>query len=172
MNTISKLVTNNTAWLVLMISALALEFIALVFQYVMNLAPCIMCVYQRVALFSILLAGLVGYFSCSYKLGRLLAFVLWAIGAIWGLLIAIEHVDMQNAAFSLFFTCEFIPNFPTWAPLHEWIPFLFEATGDCSDINWQFLGYSMPQWMIVVYAIYTAFFAVIFGARILNLKQL
>lgn len=172
MNTINQLATKNKAWLALMISALALECCALIFQFVMHLEPCIMCVYQRVAIFSIVLAGIVGYFACQYKVGRLLAFAFWAIGAIWGLIIAIEHVDMQGAAFSLFFSCEFIPNFPTWAPLHEWIPFLFEATGDCSDINWQFLGYSMPQWMIVVYAIYTAAFAVIFGSRIINLKQL
>lgn len=171
-NFISTLANKPKAWLLLAISALGLEFCALYFQYIMDLAPCIMCIYQRVAIFSIFFAGLFGYFTCQHIIGRLLSYTLWAVGAIWGLLIAIEHVDMQGAAFSLFFSCEIIPNFPSWAPLHEWLPFLFEATGDCGDINWQFLEYSMPQWMILVYSLYTAALAFIIGTRVINLKKL
>ena len=169
---IITLANQPKAWLILAMSALALELCALYFQYMMDLAPCIMCIYQRVAIFAILAAGILGYFSCQYLITRLIAYGLWATGAIWGLIIAIEHVDMQGATFSLFFSCEFIPNFPSWAPLHEWLPWLFEATGDCSDINWQFLGYSMPQWMIVVYGTYTAILAFVIGARIINIKKL
>ncbi|MGB0937962.1 MAG: disulfide bond formation protein DsbB [Colwellia sp.] len=147
-----NLTTNSNAWLLLALSALALELTALFFQYGMGLEPCIMCVYQRVALAGIGMAGLIGYFACKFLLARLIVYIFWGIGAFWGLLIAIEHVEMQASSGSLFFTCEFIPNFPSWAPLHEWLPFLFEATGDCGEISWSFLGYSMPQWMIVVYA--------------------
>ena len=67
--------------------------------------------------------------------------------------------------------CEFIPNFPTWAPLHEWIPFLFEATGDCGDISWQFLNYSMTQWMIVVYALFSVIFAAVLINRLASAKK-
>lgn len=169
---ISALANNPKAWLILAISALSLELCALYFQYIMDLAPCIMCIYQRVAILAVFFAGLIGYFTCQHLIGRLLAYSLWAVGAIWGLIIAIEHVDMQGAAFSLFFSCDIIPNFPTWAPLHEWLPFFFEATGDCGDINWQFLGYSMPQWMILIYSLYTALFFVVIGARVINLKRL
>ena len=170
-NKISRLSTEPKAWLFLSMSALALELCALFFQYVMDLPPCIMCIYQRVAILAIFFAGVVGYFSCHSLFGRLTAFSLWGLGGIWGLLIAIEHVEMQGAAFSLFFTCELIPNFPSWAPLHEWLPFLFEATGDCGDINWQFLGYSMPQWMIVVYTLYTLILSLVFTASVIKFKK-
>jgi disulfide bond formation protein DsbB len=150
-----NLISNPNAWLLLALSAFALELTALFFQYVMGLEPCIMCIYQRVAMAGIGFAGLIGYFACKSLIARLLAYAFWGVGAIWGLLIAIEHVEMQTSSGSLFFSCEFIPNFPSWAPLHEWIPFLFEATGDCGEISWSFLGYSMPQWMIVVYAGFT-----------------
>ncbi len=171
MNFLSNLTEQPRAWLILALSALALELVALYFQYVMGLAPCIMCIYQRVAIWAIFFAGMVGVIGCKFILTRLLAYVLWGTGSIWGLLLAIEHVEMQSATFSLFFSCEFIPNFPSWAPLHQWIPALFEATGDCGKISWEFLGYSMPQWMIVVYAVYAAVFALVLGARLVDKKM-
>lgn len=172
MNFLSQLTEQKYAWGLLALSAFVLELTALYFQYVMHLAPCIMCIYQRVAIIAIMLAGLIGFYGKENCFARLPAFVLWATGAIWGLFIAIEHVDMQKNSGSLFYSCEFIPNFPTWAPLHEWLPFLFEATGDCGEIAWQFLGYSMPQWMIVVYACYTLLFTVVLTCRLIVKKTI
>jgi len=172
MKFISDLNTKPTPWLLLALSALGLELCALFFQYFMDLAPCIMCVYQRLAIASIILAGIVGFIGHNFLLTRLVAYGLWATGAIWGLLIALEHVEMQANNDSLFFSCEFIPNFPSWAPLHQWLPAVFEATGDCGDINWQFLGYSMPQWMVIVYAAYTAAFVLVVAARFIHVKKL
>ena len=171
MKFISDLSTNKNAWLLLALSALGLEFAALFFQYVLELKPCIMCIYQRVAIWAIFFAGVIGYFGHQWVLTRILSYALWGTGAIWGLLIALEHVEMQTSAMSFLFGCEFVPNFPEWAPLHEWLPALFAATGDCGDINWQFLGYSMPQWMIVVYGVYSALFAVILLGRLGHQKM-
>lgn len=171
MNFLSNLTQQSRPWLLLALSALVLELTALYFQYAMDLAPCIMCIYQRVAIFAIFFAGVIGSIGFNFVLARMIAYGLWATGSIWGLLIAIEHVDMQSAKFSLFFSCEFIPNFPSWAPLHQWLPALFEATGDCGKISWEFLGYSMPQWMIVVYGTYAAVFALILSARLIQTKM-
>jgi len=169
---ISNLALDSRAWLLLALSALGLEASALYFQYIMDLKPCIMCVYQRLAIAAIFFAGLLGYLAPQQLMIRLISFGVWGIGAIWGLVIALEHVEMQSSTMSLFFTCDFIPNFPTWAPLHEWIPFLFEASGDCGEISWQFLSYSMPQWMVFVYSSYFATFALILGARIFIAKNI
>lgn len=172
MKFLSDLTINSKPWLLLALSALALELCALFFQYVMDLAPCIMCVYQRVAVCAIILAGFIGFAGCRFLLARVIAYALWGVGAIWGLIIALEHVEIQANSGSLFFSCEYIPNFPTWAPLHEWIPFLFEATGDCGEISWQFLGYSMPQWMVVVYAAYSLAFAIVIVNRLIHAKNM
>lgn len=171
-NYLSQITTNQKPWLLLALSALGLELSALFFQYVLDLAPCIMCVYQRLAILAILMAGTVGSIGHKNLLARFVAYILWGIGSIWGLIIALEHVEMQENSGSLFFSCEFIPNFPSWAPIHEWIPFLFEATGDCGEISWQFLGYSMPQWMIVVYALYAIAFSIILINRLVCAKKI
>jgi len=172
LNILSKLSTNQRPWLILALSAFSLELCALFFQYAMDLKPCIMCVYQRAAIWAIFFAGVVGYFGYNFIIGRIVAYILWGTGAIWGLIIALEHVEIQSSTLSFLYSCELVPNFPIWAPLHEWIPFLFEATGDCGDINWQFFGYTMPQWMIVVYGAYTVLLAVIVLARLIGAKKL
>ncbi len=168
----SNLTTNRSAWLLLAISAFTIELCALFFQYVMDLKPCIMCVYQRLAIAAIFTAGLIGFLACKSTIVRLVAYALACTGSLWGLIIAIEHVDMQNNTGSLFFSCEFIPNFPSWAPLHEWIPFLFEATGDCAKISWTFLSYSMPQWMVAIYALYSAVLIFLVLNRLLFAKKI
>ncbi len=42
------------------LTAFILELVALWFQHVMLLQPCVMCIYERCALFGIMGAGLVG----------------------------------------------------------------------------------------------------------------
>ena len=158
MNFLTGLTTNNNAWRLLALSALILQCVALVFQYGFNLEPCIMCVYQRVAIWSIFAGGLIASFNSHLFLSRLLAYSLWGVGAIWGMLIAFEHVEIQSPEASLFYICEYIPNFPDWAPLHEWLPALFEVTGSCLDVDWQFLGFSMSQWMILIFLTYSVIF--------------
>jgi|TARA_B110000908_G_scaffold171736_1_gene235628 disulfide bond formation protein DsbB len=167
---LSELSTKPWPWLLLAISALFLELCALFFQYYMGLAPCIMCIYQRVALWGIFLAGIIGYLGHQFTWTRILAYLSWATGAIWGLLIAIEHVTIQSSN-SLFYSCEYVPNFPEWLPLHLWLPWLFEATGDCGDINWQFFGHSMPQIMIVTFTFYTMLLAFILITRLYGTRK-
>lgn len=156
---------SKLAWGLLFASALILEIIALYFQHAMDLRPCIMCIYQRTAVFGVMFFAL-PVALLNNLITRVLGFVGWGVSAIWGLMIAIEHVDIQTAANPFFATCEFVPNFPTWAPLHEWLPNIFAATGDCGDLNWSFMDMSMPQWMIVIFAIYAAIWAVVLTSRL------
>lgn len=171
MKFLSDLTTSSRPWQLLAISALGLELAALYFQYILDLAPCIMCVYQRAALWGIFFAGVIGATGSGNVFARIISYGLWGTGAVWGLIIALEHVEMQTSEFSFLFSCGIVPNFPTWAPLHEWIPFLFEASGDCGKIDWQFLSYSMPQWMVVVYGVYTAVLAIVLLGRIAHAKM-
>ncbi|WP_051275332.1 disulfide bond formation protein DsbB [Aestuariibacter salexigens] len=159
------------SWLLLFLSSLALVLTALYFQYSMGLEPCIMCIYQRVATIAIGVAALLPLFS-NNTITRLLAFIGWGVSAIWGFFIAREHVDMLGASNPFFVTCDIVPNFPDWLLLHEWLPSMFAATGDCGEIDWVFAGLAMPEWMVVVFAIYSVLFISVLGARLLSAKKL
>lgn len=85
----------RTGWLLLVISALALEGTALYFQYGMELQPCVMCIYERVALFGIAFAGIVGLIAPRFLVFRLLALLIAFFSTVKGLLISLKHVDYQ-----------------------------------------------------------------------------
>ncbi|MCF2946624.1 disulfide bond formation protein DsbB [Paraglaciecola aquimarina] len=168
---LAKLVEKKAAWALLFGSCLSLELAALYFQYGMQLAPCIMCIYQRTAVIGIMFSAIPPLIY-NIMVTRFIAYITWGVSTIWGLIIAIEHVDIQTAVNPFFASCEFVPNFPSWAPLHEWLPAIFEASGDCGDIDWQFMDMSMPQWMIVVFAIYSGIFGLVLLTRLWLKKRL
>lgn len=161
-----NLAQQRKPWLLLAASAFTLEICALYFQHVMKLDPCVMCIYERIPVLGIMFAGLLGATFPENIAIRFSAFLGWAVSAVWGLLLAIEHTNYQINP-SPFETCDFLPNFPSWAPLHEWLPWLFNPTGDCADIVWQFFGYSMPQWLIVSFAVYYAIFVFVIVSTLL-----
>lgn len=148
---VTRFAHSRASWLVLSGTALCLEGAALYFQYIMKLDPCVMCIYQRLALFGILVAGLIGITAPKYLIIRVLGAIGWVISATWGLKLALALVDMQNNP-SVFSTCSFLPNFPAWMPLHEWFPWFMLPTGMCTDIPWQFMGVTMAEWMVVIFS--------------------
>ena len=167
---LQNLPQKRVAWLLLAASALILELCALYFQHVLNLAPCVMCVYERLVIVGLLFAGLLGAIAPKNRGIALVAFSLWAYSAVRGLLLAIEHVNYQLHP-SPFVTCDFFPNFPSWAPLHQWMPWMFNPTGDCSDVSWTMLGYSMPQWLIFAFALYIIAFVLVTISLLLPRKN-
>ncbi|MDP2562202.1 disulfide bond formation protein DsbB [Psychrobium sp. 1_MG-2023] len=154
LNYLNNMTTQRLPWLVLAAIAIVFEVIALYFQYGMGLGPCVMCIYQRTAILGIAIAGLIGSIAPQYFIIRLAGFSIWGYSTIKGLLIALEHVDIQINP-SPFFSCAFRPDFPSWLPLDEMLPFFFRVDGDCAAITWQWLGWSMSQWMVVIFSGFT-----------------
>ena len=143
----------RSGWLLLMISALVLEGIALYFQYGMELQPCVMCVYERVALFGLAFAGLFGLIAPRFLIVRLLALLIGFVSVVKGLSLSLKHVDYQLHP-APWNQCSYLPEFPQTLPLDKWFPVLFQPTGSCEDVAWSFLGFSMAQWIVVMFAIY------------------
>lgn len=151
------------AWLLLSLSALSLLLAALYFQHAMDLQPCIKCIYQRTAVVGVLLAGMLPLIY-NHITTRVLAYLVWAYSAIQGLISAREHLDIIFAANPFLAVCDIIPNFPAFMPLHEWIPSIFAATGECNENSWQFLGMGMANWLQIIFIGYiVALFVVLFS---------
>ncbi|HEY0211318.1 disulfide bond formation protein DsbB [Sodalis ligni] len=140
------------AWILMVLTALALELVALYFQHVMLLKPCVLCIYQRVALYGVMGAGIIGAIAPATPL-RYGALIIWLYSAWEGLKLAMKHTDIQLNP-SPFVTCDFFVSFPSWLPLDKWLPSIFSATGDCAVRQWHFMSLEMPQWMIVIFGAY------------------
>lgn len=53
------------AWFLMVLTAVSLEVTALWFQHGMLLAPCVLCIYERCALFGIIGAGLIALLALN-----------------------------------------------------------------------------------------------------------
>lgn len=158
---------SRVSWGLLFLFILFFTGCAYVFQHVLLLAPCTMCIYERIAILGIGAAALIGLINPQSFVLRWLGFITWGATAYKGLMLALEHVHYQT---SLFATCDAL-TLPAWAPLDQWLPQFFTATGDCSEIAWQFLTLSMPQWLIVIFSANLLALAVVVIAQLGNTKQ-
>ncbi|WP_029591821.1 disulfide bond formation protein DsbB [Franconibacter pulveris] len=157
------------AWLLLALTAFALELVALWFQHVMMLKPCVLCIYERCALFGVMGAGIVGAIAPKTPL-RFVAILIWIYSAVKGLMLSYEHTMVQLHP-SPFATCDFAARFPTWLPLDKWLPQVFVASGDCAERQWSFLSLEMPQWLMVIFGAYLLVAALVVIAQFFKPKK-
>ena len=143
----------RSSWTLLLVSALFLEICAMVFQHGLGLSPCVMCIYERAAIAGVAFSALIALIAPRMLLLRLLAVAIGLFSAVKGLRLALQHTDYQlNPA--PWNQCPLMVEFPSTLPLNKWLPQMFEAYGSCSEIQWSFLGFSMPQWLIVIFVSY------------------
>lgn len=150
-------------WMIVLGSALILGTIALYFQYGMGLDPCVLCVYQRTAMIGIAIGGLIGAVYPKQVASRVTGYMVIASSAVLGLRFASQHVAVLGGQG---LDCGFLPDFPAWLPLHEWLPSVFQPTAMCDEIDWLFLGFTMPEVMVGVFAAYLASVAYGFVAEV------
>lgn len=136
----------------------------------MGLAPCVMCIYERVALVGLSFSALLGLLYPRALLLRLLALLGGLGSSVKGLLLAIKHVDYQLYP-APWNQCSYIAEFPQTLPLDRWLPAVFNPTGSCSEITWSFLGFSMAQWIVVIFAFYTLLLLILLISQFKRVKQ-
>ncbi|MGR5127651.1 disulfide bond formation protein DsbB [Photobacterium swingsii] len=159
----------RSSWLLLLAFILFFEASALFFQHGMKLPPCVMCIYERVAMFGIAIAALVGLSAPHNPVIRWLGLAGWGYSAYEGLMLSIKHVDYQLNP-SPFNTCDLFVQFPSWAPLNQWLPGVFEAYGDCGKVVWMFMEQTMPQWLVIIFGANLVALAIIVIAQLVGIK--
>ena len=117
-------------------------------QHVVGLEPCPMCIVQRYAL--VLVALLAGLSATAGRRGvHITGAVLLIVTAAFGAFVAArqswlqwyppETVSCGRDFYGM------IENFP----LQRAIPMIFKGSGDCSKVDWTFLGGSIANWSFI-----------------------
>lgn len=124
------------------------------FQYVLGLAPCPLCITQRVFICAVGATALLAFFlNPQTVLRRILAFV-GIIFAVIGGSVSARHTWLQSLPEELAPACGpglsyMFEVFPLWQALE----LLFRGDGNCADVVWSFLGLSIPAWTLVWFVI-------------------
>ncbi|MFM8576272.1 MAG: disulfide bond formation protein B [Limnohabitans sp.] len=117
-------------------------------QHVVGLNPCPMCIVQRYAMIGLLLLGLVGFFVRRAAVASGLALLLTLVAG-FGAFVAARQSWLQWYPPEVV-SCGrdfygMIENFP----IGRAIPMIFKGSGDCSAIDWTFLGGTIANWSFV-----------------------
>ena len=135
---------------VISLGCLALLAFGLYLQHVVGLEPCPMCIVQRYAM--VLVALVAGFASTRSGRGALLtsSLLLVLISGL-GAFVAARQSWLQWYPPEVL-TCGrdlygMIENFP----LQRVIPMVFKGSGDCSAVDWTFLGGSIANWSFLCF---------------------
>ncbi len=123
-------------------------------QHVVGLEPCPMCIVQRYALvFVAIVSGLT--VATGNKFIQMAAEVLLLLGAGFGAFVAARQSWLQWYPPEVA-TCgrDFYGMIETF-PLRSAIPMIFKGGGDCSKVDWTFLGGSIANWSFVSFVAIT-----------------
>jgi len=147
-----KNITPRVWYLLVVLSCAMLLGFALYNQYVDNLDPCPLCIFQRLAFFWMGACALLAVLHDPARTGQRVYAWLLSAGALFGAAVAGRHIWLQNLPPGEVPECGpglnyMLENFPL---LEVWTTVL-RGSGSCAEVKWTFLGMSMPMWTLVWY---------------------
>lgn len=127
--------------------------VALAMQHWFGMQPCVLCIYQRVALLGMAASALLVFYAKRCRFLRVVGLLLWLYSATRGLVVAWEQAQRHLHPLR-FHSCDFRVRFPSWLSLDEWQPWLFQAKAGCDAVDWSFGKLNIPQLMVVLFAVH------------------
>lgn len=133
------------------ISVISMLF-AFYFQYVQDLAPCPLCMTQRVFVVLAGLIALAAYIHNPQHVGLRIYAALTAAAAVAGGFFSSRQLWLQSLPEDQVPACgpplEYImENFP----LLDALQVLMRGDGNCAEVTWQLFGFSMPAWVLLIF---------------------
>jgi disulfide bond formation protein DsbB len=123
---------------------------ALFLQYVQGLEPCPLCIFQRVAVIALGLVFLAAGLHAPAGASARVYGVLGVLAAVGGVVVAGRHAWLQQLPADQVPACG--PGLDYMLevfPLGEALSLVFQGSGECANVQWSFLGLSMPAWVLL-----------------------
>ena len=134
---------------------------ALYTQFDGGLLPCPLCIFQRVAFAALGVVFLVGGLHAPRGAGGRRTYgVLALLASAAGILVAGNHVRLQNLPPDQVPSCGPGLDYMLDAmPIGGVIRTVMTGSGECANVDWAFLGLSMPAWSLVWFMLLAAWAA-------------
>lgn len=150
---LSSLYARRLMWLGCLFSVIGLMSYAIYAERILYLDPCPLCITQR--LFYILI-GVFAVLGLALirrpRVQRVMA-SLMALSAVGGLITAGRQVWLQHLPPELVPECG--PGLSYWMENEPWLrtlSLLFKGDGNCAEVHWTFMGFSMGEWSLAWFA--------------------
>jgi protein dithiol:quinone oxidoreductase len=131
-------------------ASIAMLAFGLYLQHVVSLEPCPMCIVQRYAL--VLVAVVAGVTAFAHRKGLLLTGAgLMALFSALGAFVAARQSFLQWYPPEIASCGRDLYGMIETFPLKRAIPMIFKGSGDCTKVDWTFLGGSIANWSFVCF---------------------
>ena len=149
-NLVSLLQTPRRVLLAVFAACVAMLSFGVYLQTVVGLEPCPMCIVQRYALILVALSALITSASGSNRLHTAgsACMTLWAMG---GAYVAARQTWLQWYPPEVVSCGRDFYGMIESFPLQRAIPMIFRGSGDCSKVDWTFLGGSIANWSFLCF---------------------
>ncbi|MEX1165549.1 MAG: disulfide bond formation protein B [Hydrogenophaga sp.] len=139
-------------WLTLIaVGCVAMLAYGLYLQHVDGLVPCPMCIVQRYALILVaLVAGITAFFPRGWL--QTAGVIKMGVFAAFGAFVAARQSLLQwNPPEIMSCGRDFYGMIESF-PLRRAIPMIFKGGGDCSKVDWTFLGLTIANWAFLSFS--------------------
>jgi len=133
-------------YMLIALSAISLSY-AFFVEYVLGFDPCILCLYQRVPYYLLIVTGIGGLVFKRYKLCLYVALAIFFAS----IFLAGYHTGIEREFFSPSETCNRGFNIPEGASADEIREMLYDAPiATCTRASFKIFGISMTEWNLIL----------------------
>jgi len=123
---------------------------ALYAQYGQGFEPCPLCIFQRIGVMLLGLAFLAAALHDPRGRGRYVYAAVIVLFALLTAALAARHLYIQSLPPGSLPSCGApLAMMLRFAPVLEVVRKVLTGSGECSEINWRFLGLAMPAWVLM-----------------------
>lgn len=139
-------------FLLAFIGCVLIMLAALYLEHVVGLAPCPLCIVQRICVMGFGLVCLVAALHGPGRGGRRAYSVVALLFAVAGGATAIRQIWLQTVPPDQLPSC-----LPSLEYMMEALPFqeiarlVLHGTAECAEVNWSLLGLSIPEWTLLAF---------------------
>ena len=133
---------------------IAMAFAVLFLQQALALAPCPLCITQRVFVMLVGLFALLAFVHNPQGVGRRIYGVLCTLAAIGGGAVAGRHVWLQSLPEDQAPACgPSLEYMLETLPLSETFALVMMGDGNCAETQWSFLGLTIPEQTLLLFVV-------------------
>jgi disulfide bond formation protein DsbB len=164
---LSIVTSSRVSWALLSFFSFSCVGAALYFQHVIGLEPCYLCILQRIAFLIIGFGSLITLFNPKNHIFRKFGYLSWFGGGSLGLYSGGKLIHMQSQPPEMFSSCsmgtdQLMENFS----FIEYLPMLFNGSGDCAKSSGSFIGVTFEQWTLGLFVVITLSLFLIIAKRV------
>jgi len=132
------------------IACVALLGYAYYTQYKLGLEPCPLCIFQRIGIAGLGVVFLIAGLHNPRGWGASVYAALIGVASLATVGVAIRHLYVQSLPPGTIPACGApLDVLLQFTPVTEVIRKVLTGSGECSQVNWKFLGLAMPAWVLI-----------------------